>query len=100
VAANLLFWPGLGTALAKRRIGLVQMGISGAGFVMVVIGMIGLLARWLQTINMPGWRDQYVLTAFGGLALFVLTWCWAVFSSISIVRAAKQTDTKLPPRID
>jgi hypothetical protein len=100
VAANHLLWPGLGTALAKRKIGLVQMGISGAGGVMAIIGVVGFCSRWINELERPGWRDQYALTALCGVALFGLTWLWAVFNSISILLAVKAPSASPPPKIE
>jgi hypothetical protein len=96
-AANQLLWPGMGTAMAKRRGGLLQMGISGAGLVMVMVGFFGLLARCFNANGeLPGWRDPFVLTALLGLALFLLAWFWALFSSAGMIRSARAN--RLPPQ--
>lgn len=96
--ANLLLWPGLGTAAAGRKVGLVQMGISGAGVVMVLVGVVGFYGRWFNSTEVPGWRDQYSLTGLGGTALFILTWFWALFSSLSLLHEARKNEA-LPPII-
>jgi hypothetical protein len=98
-AANLLLWPGLGTALAKRWTGLVLMGVSAAGVVMVLAGFIGLYGRWFTQLEFPGWRDRYMLILLAGLALFVLTWLLSLFSSISIILEGKRNEQSLPPKV-
>ncbi|WCJ59729.1 hypothetical protein NXS98_01030 [Fontisphaera persica] len=89
VAANLLLWPGLGTALARRKSGLVQMGLSGGGLIMALVGMVGFYFRWVTTTEFPGWRDRYVMAFVAGLGLFALAWFWALGSSIQIIRSSR-----------
>jgi hypothetical protein len=105
VAANQFLWPGLGTALAKRKAGLVQMGVSGAGFVMFMIGAFGYGIRWWNFISFssnyqPGWRDQYVLTGLGGVGLVAFTWIWCCFSGYGLLREARRREAALPPRLN
>lgn len=95
-AANLLLWPGLGTALARRKSGVVQMGLSGAGVVMALAGVVGLYTRWLTSMEFPGWRDRYVLLLVAGLGLFAVTWLWALASSILIIRSARPRNLSPP----
>lgn len=90
-AANVLLWPGLGTALARRWSGLLQMGLSGGGLVMALVGLIGFYGRWINTTEFPGWRDRYILSFIVGMGLFTITWLWALVSSIQIIRAARRT---------
>ena len=103
-AANLLLWPGLGTALARRWIGLVQMGFSGGGVVIAMVGLIGFYGRWITTTEFPGWRDRYILLFLVGVALFMVTWLWALGSSIRIIQSARRLENNqreasiAPPR--
>lgn len=80
------------------------MGVSGAGFVMFMIGACGYGVRWWHFFTadsnyQPGWRDQYVLTALGGVGLVVFTWLWCCFSSYALLREARRRETALPPTI-
>ncbi|MCX8156962.1 MAG: hypothetical protein N3J91_11040 [Verrucomicrobiae bacterium] len=95
-AANLFLWPGLGTILARRKSGLVQMGISGGGLIMALVGLVGFYGRWFTTTEFPGWRDRYILLFLVGLALFILTWLWALVSSIQLIRAARSRENHPP----
>jgi len=81
--------------MARRWHGLVQMGVSAAGVVMVLIGFAGYFARYYDTLERPGWGDAYANVAVGGAALFALTWFWALISSLFILRSA----VRPPPRL-
>jgi hypothetical protein len=104
-AANLLLWPGLGTALARKKSGLVQMGLSGGGLLLTVVGMAGFYFRWMTTTEFPGWRDRYVLCFAAGMVCFAIAWLWALGSSIQIIRAARTqaltsaADNRPPPQL-
>lgn len=94
-AANVLLWPGLGTALARRKSGVVQMGLSGGGLILTVVGMAGFYFRWMITTEFPGWRDRYVMSFVVGLGCFAIAWLWALGSSIQIIRSARAREASL-----
>lgn len=105
VAANLLLWPGLGTILARRKSGLVQMGLSGGGLAMAMVGLVGFYSRWVSTTDFPGWRDRYLLAFLTGIGVFTMVWLWALVSSVQIIRSARPKDHRSggihpPPAMD
>ncbi|MEI7730101.1 MAG: hypothetical protein WCO56_11050 [Verrucomicrobiota bacterium] len=94
-AVNLLLWPGMGTIVAKRLTGLVQMGVSGAGVVMVLISFAWFCLQWLNSTQVPSFTGREIRFGLAGVALFVLAWIWSAFSSITIVRASVAKPPKL-----
>lgn len=89
---NVFATPGLGSLIAGRvAVGIVQftLGIIGAG---LIVGWITCLvwdniriAAGEAPIKMPySWAGKY------GVIVFGLAWLWALITSISILREAKQ----------
>ena len=88
---NQLATPGLGSLFAGRVIvGLGQLLLSVAGFVLVVVWFVQMMLQYYGQISgdvavRP--VGQYGL--LGG-ALFALAWCWSLVTSFSLLRAASK----------
>jgi hypothetical protein len=91
---NQLAFPGLGTIMAGQRSGYFQAAIMLAGFFLTMgffCWYFILLARYITS---PGWTQDYfraqyrayIWTVLTGLGLCLVAWCWALFSSITLVR--------------
>jgi hypothetical protein len=101
---NLLAFPGMGTAMAGRRIGLAQAAIMLTGFGMVLGFMVVFFKAIFKVLLDPmmsegewkGLYKPYAWLAIAGLALCVISWIWALVSSISILRAAKAREARPP----
>lgn len=101
---NQLAFPGLGTIMAHRRIGYVQAIIMLIGFTLTMGFMLWYLAcaaRFL--ISSAGdekafaaeWRS-FLWAGEVGLGLCAIAWCWALVSSIGIIRQTSKTPPVLP----
>jgi hypothetical protein len=97
-AMNQLAFPGLGTIMAGRRIGYVQAVIMVVGFCLFVGFMLQYFAWFARFVMAQGGDESSqngyrscLWMLFAGLGLTGLAWCWALLSSISIVRKAQPT---------
>jgi hypothetical protein len=104
VLVNQAAFPGLGTRLAGRRVGYLQMTVMLAGFCLSVGFVLWYFACGVRyLLQAPGmseeaWHESYRRAAWAGrwgFGLCVTAWCWAGFSSISILRSPG--DQTLPP---
>ena len=97
VIVNTLAFPGLGSIMARRAIGFVQVGLTLAGFIIFMGFMLWFFAGLLQVAgdyaaDMQQFQDAAKSRAWIaalGLALVFVAWIWAVFTSIGILRAAR-----------
>jgi hypothetical protein len=86
----------LGTIIAGRPIGYAQAAIMIVGFVLFMGFMIWLFicaARYFASADEAEFRVQYrsyMWAAKYGLGLCLLAWCWALFSSIALMRQIKK----------
>ncbi len=85
--------PGLGSLMARRFVaGAGQLGIFLAGFVLVVVWFVDEMRQYYGLMfsdDQPHLRYELV---FAGIALCVLGWLWALVTSLSVMRAAKQDE--------
>ena len=106
---NLIAWPGLGSVLARRKCGIIQMLLSLAGLFSMVFGLQRFMAMIWEETRYPTWKDDFVWLGIGGVSAFAFSWLWALFTSFSIrksvpkasapVAAPVTTPPSLPPRI-
>lgn len=101
---NLAAFPGLGTRLAGRRWAWAQMTLMVGGFCLVMAFMFWFFVsavRYLgsDSASVEAWRHEYRRVAWvgwTGLALVVISWCWAGVSSLAIWRDSKSHPPSLP----
>lgn len=104
VVVNQAAFPGLGTKLAGRRVGYLQMAIMLAGFCLFAGFMLWPVVcaiRDIQGVRPIGdlWRESYQEAGWAGwwgLGLCLVAWLWAGISSIRILRSG----TNRPPPSD
>jgi hypothetical protein len=88
---NQLATPGLGSIIGRRFVvGAGQLLLAVGGFVMIV----GWMAKFFynlyrQTAELPSVEGSYSWLGKWGAALFGVAWVWALFTSLSLLRAAK-----------
>ena len=75
---NLLVLPGLGSLMARRRVGWLQAVTALAGFALTVTWFTSFIKAWVQTGELP--MDGGPLLKWGliGCGLFVAGWIWAL----------------------
>jgi 4a-hydroxytetrahydrobiopterin dehydratase len=91
---NLFATPGLGSLAAGYWVaGLGQILLATAGFILVLVWFFKIIIPYYsmmfgETQPPPiNWTTGWV-----GTVLFALAWCWSLVTSISIQRAASQTN--------
>ncbi len=103
--------PGLGSLMAGRRAGYVQVVLMGCGLVLTLA--FGLrfmhwsLVNWsrLHSADADPWESlqamwQVLRWALLGLGVFFTGWLWALGTSCQILRAAKSAERHdMPPRL-
>lgn len=105
-------FPGSGSLLAGRRIGYAQSLLAGIGFVLTLWFGSRFLAwgvrHWSELMHPSGdpldfleslW--QGVRGTLFGIGIFAFSWTWALLTSLSILRAARQREKAIhkPPVI-
>jgi hypothetical protein len=89
LTANLLVLPGLGSLLAKRKIGWFQIILAVLGAILTILGMITVALHWVATQQLPMGSGYYVWLTLG-VVLFGAAWFWALITSLLILRQTKQ----------
>lgn len=85
---NLLVLPGLGSVLGGQRIGYAQIGLGLAGLASSLGFVAAFLQTWFRDADpWPGWPA--VTAGLVGIALFALSWLWALWTSCRLLRQAK-----------
>jgi hypothetical protein len=91
VLSNLVL-PGLGTLAARRRLaGTLQLVVSQAGFVLMVIWTISFVRAWMQQGNLPDDPGPHFGVGLLGMALFLLAWIWSLASSAGILQDSRKS---------
>src|SRR5260221_6630547 len=97
---NLLAFPSMGTVMAGRRSsGYVQAALMLAGFFLTMGFMLWYFMNMIRLITHSDASEahfkelyhQYAWIGLLGLGLCLLSWFWALASSIAIVRTASSS---------
>lgn len=103
--------PGLGSLMAGRRTGYLQLAIGVAGLAITLVATarffgwyVANYSRLKANAEDPFAALSEILHAIKwpciGLAIFGLAWLWALCSSYSILQEAKRAESQKPPRLD
>ena len=89
----------MGTIIAGRRIGYAQAAVMVAGFVLFTGFMVWVIIC-VASYLLSGTADEdalpevryrpYLWVGKVGLALCLIAWCWALFSSIAMMRRSQK----------
>jgi len=105
VLINQLATPGLGSLMAGRIVsGVGQLFLALAGFVLMTVWMFQFFyGVAVQELGQSPPRDPQDWMWTWGSILFGVSWCWALASSISLLRQAKTAEQAnpggVPPRM-
>jgi hypothetical protein len=91
VLGNLVL-PGLGTFTARRRVsGLLQLLVSQAGFLLMLLWAVLYVHEWLKEGGMPTDLGPHFRLGLLGAALFLLAWIWSLASSVDILLRSRKS---------
>ena len=85
--------PGLGTLAAGRRVGYAQLTVALSGFALSLLGLGWILLDAWREGEMPKEFRPSLWVGLVGVALFAISWSWALDTSLDLLRAARK-----PPR--
>jgi hypothetical protein len=99
---NQLATPGLGSLLGRRFIaGTGQLILAVVGFCLVILYFMFLFRSSYQ--ELVGGAPVSTHNEYGkyGALIFLASWIWSWFTSLSLLRAAKHNDTpsNVPPKL-
>ena len=97
VAINLLCLPGLGSWIAGRKSGVLQMAMALIGLGLTTFWFVTFLGDWVRTQQYPWEGGAHLGLGLMGLDLFILAWLWSLGTGLSILRQARSEST--PPRL-
>lgn len=92
MVSNLAVLPGLGSVVAGRRCGYVQAALALVGMTFSLIWLVLLVMQWHRTGEYPFDGGPHVIMGLSGFGVFVLGWIWALATSVSLMRAAKNAE--------
>jgi hypothetical protein len=93
---NVLLCPGLGTIMARRRVGYFQLGLAIGGFLMTLLGLVGYIVDFLRTLETPALGGRPFWVGAGRMGIFVLAWLWSAISSVQLL-LVKPPLEEIPP---
>ena len=102
---NQLATPGLGSIIGRRWLaGIGQLLLAAGGSVMIVVWMVRFFYdRYREIIGQAPTGGPYGWWGKWGLILFGAGWLWALMTSLSLLRKARQapptSEQQVPPRI-
>lgn len=82
---NLLVLPGLGSLMAKRKVGYIQIPLGLGGFCLTLIGLVQIALAWAHTFEFPADRAPYLLVVLG-IVVFLAAWGWSLATSLALFR--------------
>ena len=92
---NILALPGLGSLLAGRRVaGAGQLGLAAAGSTLLVVWLFKLLTQYYDLMFEDVHPQPVGWIGLTGGILFVISWLWAMVTSISLFREASLQETQ------
>lgn len=91
LVTNLLVLPGLGSVMAGRKAGYLQMVLALAGFIVTLIALVRIVLAWAQEFILPNDPALY-RSAIIGIAVFLLSWAWSLLTSLAIFRSGNKPE--------
>jgi hypothetical protein len=91
VILNLLACPGLGTVLAKRRVGYLQLLLAVVGFCLSCGWILWFIVTVLRTLDYPPSGHWHWWALGLGAALFAGAWGWSLLSSLAMLKDSKSS---------
>lgn len=92
--ANTVMLPGLGSLIAGRRQGFLQIAGAFIGTLLLSAFAFWFVREFVQAWLVPELTGPWVLAGIAGAAIVILSWLWGLITGIQIVNAANNQ----PPR--
>jgi hypothetical protein len=86
---NLLVFPGLGSIVAGRRVGYVQMVLGIAGFGLNLFFILRVLNQWFHWDQDPGPVMHDLVFSMVGLGVFLTAWMWGLVTGLTLMRQTR-----------
>ena len=83
--ANLVVLPGLGSVVARRKVGYLQMLLAIGGFVLTLVALIRIVLLWARDYLLPDDPNLY-RAAIIGIGIFLFSWTWSLLTSLAVFR--------------
>ena len=93
--ANLLAAAGLASIAAGRKIGYVQMTLAVIGLILSAVGVVLVWREWSRGGFSEGLPTAFWIAVLG-VALFMMAWFWALFTSLRLHGETKHSDAARP----
>jgi hypothetical protein len=90
LVTNLLVLPGLGSVMAGRKVGYLQIPIALGGMILTLTFAIVYVREWIVLRALPLPSPRLLLLGALGVFLFLLGLCWALATSLSLLREASR----------
>lgn len=88
---NQLATPGLGSLMGKRiASGIGQLALAIIGFALVIFWFFMTMIQYYGQISGDRPVKSYALVGIAGGVVFVVSWFWALVTSISLLREVKK----------
>jgi hypothetical protein len=94
---NALICPGLGSLVARRASGWLQLILAWGGAIWMVLGMVRFFQDYVQFLQIPPEWPAYMRTARTGFVIFLVGWAWSVATGVLVLRQAKPQPPPAPP---
>lgn len=96
LVTNLLVMPGIGSVMAERKIsGVCQIVLASVGLLITFwgLGLFVIAIQALKEKEIQAEFDMHSLKIAGlGFAVFFIAWLWSLFTSLQVIKKAKQAD--------
>jgi hypothetical protein len=96
VLINQLATPGLGSIIAGRYLsGGGQLLLALAGFSLFLVWFVAVMKQFYGLMQGDGEIKAVGWIAWTALAVFAVAWCWALATSISLMREIKRNNAAI-----
>lgn len=85
LVTNLLVLPGLGSAMARRKSGYIQMLLAFGGFGVTLSALVRIMVEWAREFLLPDDPGLYK-AAIAGIGVFLVAWVWSLLTSLALFR--------------
>ncbi len=97
---NALICPGLGSLVARRAVGWLQLVLAWGGALWMVLAMFRFFQDYVRLLQAPPDWPNHLRAASAGFVLFLLGWLWSVLTGILALLESKPPPSRTPPGVN